>query len=150
MNSTGGEWESQSSAGRNSPAFCLYTASDDSRFVLYCTEMSLLHSLLISLAFAQPAPVDDRGRFIVVTSGVRISFTQAMSNITMFLAVSAVSVCTVLFLVGAAQLTMSRGDQTKVDNGKKLMISALVGLAIVLSSYAITSTVLYFLYEGAA
>ena len=88
-------------------------------------------------------------RFIVVTTGIRIPFNEAIANLTGFVAISAVGVCTLLFLVGAAQLVISHGDQTKVDNGKKMMISAPIGLAIVLSSYGVVRTVLYFLYEGA-
>ncbi len=105
--------------------------------------MSLLRLLTApATAFA----LEDR--FIVITTGVRIPFVQVMSNLTGFLAVSSVSVCTLLFLIGAALLTVSRGDQTKVDNGKKLMISSLVGLVITLSAYAVVRTVLFFLYEG--
>ncbi len=103
--------------------------------------MTLLRLLLVP-SLAQAA----EGRFVVVTTGVRIPFSQMMSNVTGFLAVSSVSVCTLLFLLGAAQLTISAGDQTKVDNGKKMMISSLIGLAFVLSAYAIVRTVLFFLY----
>lgn len=88
-------------------------------------------------------------RFVVVGTGVRIPFLQVMGNILMFMAVSAVGICTLLFLIGSVQLTVSRGDQSKVDNGKKLMISALIGLAIILGSYGIMRTILYFLYEWA-
>ena len=104
---------------------------------------------LLRLLLAPQSAYALQERFVVLTTGIRIPFVQAMSNVTFFLASSAVGVCTVLFLVGAAQLTMSRGDQTKVDNGKKLMISSLVGLAIVAAAYAMITTVLYFLYEWA-
>ncbi len=113
--------------------------------------MSLLRLFATPLA-AYAQCVDANGRLyrcIFVGTGVRTPFLQVMANIYLFMAVSAVGVCTLLFLIGAAQLTVSRGDQTKVDNGKKLMISALVGLAIVLGSYGIMRTILYFLYEWA-
>lgn len=89
-------------------------------------------------------------RSVYVTTGIRIPLTQAIANLTLFLAVSSVSICTLLFLLGAGQLVISHGDQTKVDNGKKMMISALIGLAIVLGAYGIIRTVLFFLYEGSA
>ena len=119
--------------------------------MLYYTEMLLLRFLTTPThVLAQCVDANGRPyRCITIATGVRIPFVQAISNVVLFLATSAVGVCTVLFLVGAAQLTMSRGDQTKVDNGKKLMISSLVGLAIVATSYAIVTTVLYFLYEWA-
>ena len=88
-------------------------------------------------------------RSVVLTTGVRIPWIAAMSNLTGFVAVSAVGVCTLAFLYGAGQLVLSRGNQTEVDNGKKAMIHALIGLAIVLGSYGIIRTVLYFLYEAA-
>ena len=114
------------------------------RKMLYYTEMSLLTRILLAPAAAYAL----EERFVILGTGVRIPFTQLMGNLTAFLAVSATGVCTLLFLVGAAQITISHGDQTKVDNGKKMMISALIGLAIILSAYAIVRTVLYFLYEG--
>jgi hypothetical protein len=88
-------------------------------------------------------------RFIVMTTGIRIPLTQVLGNVTAFLAVSSVGVCTLIFLTGAGQLTLSRGDQTKVDNGKKMMIGSLIGLGLILGAFAIVRTVLYFLYEGA-
>ena len=87
-------------------------------------------------------------RSVILTTGIRIPFTQLLSNIIAFLAVSGVSACTLIFLLGAAELVISRGDQTKVDNGKKMMIGALVGLGFILGSYAIIRTTLFFLYGG--
>ena len=113
--------------------------------MLYCTEMSFLVRILTAPTAASAL----EERFVILGTGIRISFVQLVSNLISFLAVSVLSVCTVLFLIGAVQVTVSHGDQTKIDNGKKLMISSLVGLALVLSSYAIVRTVLYFLYEGA-
>ena len=104
---------------------------------------------LLYFLFAPQTAYALQNRFVFLATGVRISFTQLMGNITGFVAMSAAGVCTLLFLFGAVQITVSHGDQTKVDNGKKMMVSALVGLAIILSAYAIVRTVLYFLYEGA-
>lgn len=113
--------------------------------MLHFTEMPLLRLLLA------PASVFAlENRFIVLGTGVRIPFTQVVANVTAFAATSAVGVCTVLFLIGAAQITLSRGDQPKIDNAKALMISSLTGLAIILSAYAIIRTVIFFLYEGSA
>ena len=106
--------------------------------------MSLLRLLLLPV---RVLALEDRS--VVLTTGIRIPFIQVVGNVTAFAATSATGVCTLLFLIGAAQMTVSHGDQTKVDNGKKMMLSALAGLAIVLSSYAIVRTILFFLYEGA-
>ena len=103
---------------------------------------------LITLLFAPVRAWALEPRFIVVTTGIRIPFTQVVGNLINFLAVSSVSVCTLLFVIGAGQLVISHGDQTAVDNGKKMMISALIGMAITMSAYAIIRTLLFFLYEG--
>jgi hypothetical protein len=71
-------------------------------------------------------------------------------NITGFVASTAVGLCTLVFLIGAAQLVTSRGDQTAVDNGKKAMIGAAIGLAIIMGSYGILRTLIFFLYAGSA
>ena len=102
---------------------------------------------LLSIPAQALAQNQNQGRVLYVGTGVRISLAQGLSNVYLFMALSAMGFFTLLFLLGAATLTMSRGDQTKVDNGKKMMISALIGLAIVLGSYGIMRTVLYFLYE---
>ena len=88
-------------------------------------------------------------RFVTMGTGIQINWIAAIGNLTRFVATTSVGLCTLLFIVGAGQLTMSRGDQTKVDNGKKLMISSLIGVSLVMGSYAIVRTVMYFLYEWA-
>jgi hypothetical protein len=105
--------------------------------------MSFLKILLAPVAALAADP-----RFVTMGTGVQIGWIQAMGNLTRFVVLTATGVCSLLFLAGAAQLTISRGDQTKVDNGKKMMVSALIGLAIVMGSYGIIRTVLFFLYEG--
>ena len=113
--------------------------------------MSLLLRLLTT---ATPAYAVDRS--ITLTTGIRSAngslfpWMTVITNITAFVSMSAIGVCTVIFLIGAAQLVLSHGDQTKVDNGKKMMIGALIGLAIILGSYAIVRTLVYFLYVGTA
>lgn len=109
--------------------------------------MSVLR-ILIPLAAAQNSNLEHRT--VILTTGVRIAWTEVFMNITGFLAASAVGVCTLIFLLGASQLVISHGDQTKVDNGKKMMTGALTGLAIVLGSYGILRTVIFFLYAGDA
>lgn len=89
-------------------------------------------------------------RFVVLNTGIRISIPQVLSNVIGFLALTAIPLCTLIFLLGAGQLVISHGDQTKVDTGKKMMTGSLIGLGIILSAYGIIRTVLYFLYFGSA
>jgi hypothetical protein len=102
--------------------------------------MALQVALLPVRAFAL------QQRSIQLTTGVRISFVQAMQNILTFLAASIVTISTVLFLVGAVFIVASAGKPELLEKGKKTMRSAVTGMAIVLGSYAILRTVLYFLY----
>ncbi len=102
---------------------------------------TLLLRLLCDHAFA----LEDRS--VVLTTGIRISFAQALQNLTAFLAASIVSVTIVLFLVGAGYLVAAHGKTEMVDKGKKIMIGSLIGMAVVLGSYAILRTVLFLLYS---
>jgi hypothetical protein len=111
--------------------------------------MSFYSAILgLLLAPAQVHALQDRS--VVLTTGIRIAWTQAFSNVVGFLAVTGLGFCTLLFLLGASQLVISHGDQTKVDNGKKTMIGSLVGLSFILGAYAIVRTALFFLYGGTA
>lgn len=93
---------------------------------------------------AAPLQLPQRG--LILVSGPRLSLPQIILNLTSFLAVTIVSVCGVIFLLGACYWVMAAGRQDWVDSGKKHMIGALTGLAVTLGSYAILRTVYYFLY----
>jgi hypothetical protein len=55
-----------------------------------------------------------------------------------FLAIIAV----IIVLVGGFQYMLSGGDTTKTENARKLIVSGIIGLAIILSAWAITSFVI--------
>lgn len=105
-------------------------------------------STLLRFLLAPASAAALQQRTVVLTTGIRISFTQLLANITAFLAVTGVGFCTLVFLLGAAQIVTSHGDQTKIDNGKKMMFGSLTGLALITCSYGIIRTVLWFLYGG--
>ena len=100
--------------------------------------IQILTLILVQAAHAQ--------RSVVLTTGIRIGLTEAFSNFYAFLSSTGVLLCTLIFVAGAATLTASHGDQTKVDNGKKMMIGSLVGIAIILGAYGVLRTTLFFLY----
>ena len=83
---------------------------------------------------------------ITGTLGANTTFDQLLSNVTGFLAGTIVTLCIATFLIGAFFLVISRGKQDQVERGKNLMIGSLIGLAIVLGSYAILRTAFYILY----
>ncbi len=103
-------------------------------------------SKLLFLLFQPTSVYALENRFVVLSTGVRITWVQAISNITAAAILSAAGICTLLFLFGALTMVFSMGDQTKVTNAKNTMMHALIGLAIILSAYAMLRTVLYFLY----
>lgn len=54
-------------------------------------------------------------------------------------------VATSLFLLGSALMVGSGGNDAILSNGKKIMKASLIGLAIILSSWLIISTVVSFI-----
>lgn len=86
-------------------------------------------------------------RTIFVDTGPRLTFSQLTLNLINWAAASIVSVCIVLFLLGAGYWVSAAGRQEAIDTGKKHMLGALQGLAVTLGSYAILRTVLFVLYR---
>jgi hypothetical protein len=54
-------------------------------------------------------------------------------------------VATGLFLIGAFLMVASGGSEANLAAGKKIMKAALIGLAIILASWMILSTVIWFI-----
>lgn len=82
---------------------------------------------------------------ITVNTGIRTSFPQIMNKIVSFLAVSSVSVCTALFLIGAFMMVFNARSPDKAAQGKDIMIQSIIGLFVVLGAYGILRTVFYVL-----
>ncbi len=59
-------------------------------------------------------------------------------------------VAVVIVLLGGFKYMISGGEQTKVDEARKLIISGIIGLAIILSAWAITSFVISNLLSATA
>ncbi len=53
-------------------------------------------------------------------------------------------VTTALFLLGCVLMVASGGNDALLSNGKKIMKASLIGYTIILSSWLILSTVVYF------
>ena len=87
-------------------------------------------------------------RTIVLTTGIRISFASALDNLVTFLAVSAGAVAICVFLIGAFYVVSSSVHAEGMETGKKMMKNSLMGLAIILGSFAILRTVFYLLNTG--
>jgi hypothetical protein len=84
--------------------------------------------------------------FLFVGLGAPISFSTVVQNAVGVLVMSIAFLCVVLFLLGAFLMVMSRGKEDQLQKGRELMIHSLIGLAIVLGSYAILRTFFALIY----
>ena len=104
-------------------------------------------SHLLTLFFVPPAyALEDR--FVILKTGFGLTLNQIMANIISFLAVSIVGLALVLFLIGAFLLIFANltHNEDLLGKGKNAMKRSLIGMAIVLGSYAIVRTIVYLLY----
>jgi hypothetical protein len=74
--------------------------------------------------------------------GKIVSIIALLINIILLLAGSA---STAIIVIGAVRLAISSGDEDMINGGKKMVIWAVVGLLVVILSYAIMANVLDFL-----
>lgn len=97
----------------------------------------------ISIAFAQGFinPGDQPGAVAAATGGtgsIRELAVRIINYVLGFLGLIAVA----MIIYGGVSYVTAAGEQSKVDNAKKVILYAIVGLVIVILSYAIVSTVL--------
>jgi predicted small integral membrane protein len=57
-------------------------------------------------------------------------------------------VAVVMIIIGGYQWMTARGNEAQVTNGRKTLINALIGLAIVILSFAVVQAVNTFLQKG--
>ena len=79
--------------------------------------------------------------------GTNQLFEGMALNLIGFLLAAASFVCGTIFMVGTFFVVISGGGEKK-DAGKKMMIGALIGLAVILGAYAIMRTFFFILYLG--
>lgn len=75
-----------------------------------------------------------------------LTWSEAIDNIIDTLAGSIYAIGAACFMVGALQYTLGFAKEENQSAGKTLMISSLVGVALVMATQAIFNTVLFFLY----
>jgi hypothetical protein len=106
--------------------------------------MSLRKLLLALVLLPQTALAYVPASQLGVHTGVVTDVEGIVSGIVNVLLFWGGGVTTTIFLVGAFMMVGSGGGQY-LDNGKKLMKAALIGYAIILSSWLILSTVVFFI-----
>ncbi len=107
------------------------------------TRRDRLRAITIILGTVTAVPALAQGRWLPVTTGINITFLEALQNLISFLAVSIGAVSVAAFTYGAFRLVLSRGQN--VDRAKTIMLNALLGLSVVLGSYGILRTLLWIL-----
>jgi hypothetical protein len=83
----------------------------------------------------------------VIDTGVHTSIPRIFEGLINVLLMWSTLVASTLFLVGALMMVASAGSEEgtfSVSNGKKIMKAAVIGLAIIVGSWMILSTVVYF------
>lgn len=81
------------------------------------------------------------GFFCLSNAQLTTNFIRAAFYSASFFAVS-------IFLVGAALWVFSAGNDTLIQKGKGMMQYSLIGLALVVGSYAIWRTIVFIVYSG--
>lgn len=105
-----------------------------------------------AMTFAQsssdPYGVDAVGDSGLNLSGGDVRQTAArLINVALgFLGIIAV----IIVLIGGFKYMLSGGDEKKTEDARKLIVSGIIGLAIILSAWAITSFVMSRLVEATA
>jgi hypothetical protein len=102
---------------------------------------------LFMILLLVPATMLGAGQ-IIIDTGVVTTIPRIMDGfLTLMLQWSSL-VATAIFLIGAILMVGSGGNDEYLSAGKKLMKAAAIGYAIILSSWMILSTVVYFIAGG--
>lgn len=103
-------------------------------------------SALFALLAALVPEVVMAANQVTISTGVTTTISGVLEGVVnTVLEVSGV-IATGLFLVGAMLMIGSTGNDQYLTAGKRLMKASLIGLAIVLSSWMIESTLVFFIY----
>lgn len=100
---------------------------------------------LLALPDAAVAAYQPITNFGINTGVTPRTIPQILAGIINILHALAIAVVTAAFLYGGIMVVASAGRENVVQNGKGIMKSSLIGLAIILGSWVILSTFLAFL-----
>lgn len=106
------------------------------KFHMRLAAISLLVSAFAGTASAAP---------LTISTGVTSTVPTIFNGIVDILLAWSSLVATALFLLGCILMVGSGGNDATLSNGKKIMKASLIGLAIILSSWMILSTVVSFI-----
>lgn len=104
----------------------------------YIRPLTIALGISAFVATAAAAPV-------VIDTGVQTTIPQAIQGFVDVLLKWSSFVVTGLFLLGAILMVGSGGNDAYLSAGKKIMQSCLIGYAIILASWLVISTVVFFI-----
>lgn len=96
---------------------------------------------LVPSAYASHPP----GMHLPVYIGTASTFATLVTKITDFLTGLILFVCGVVFVVGALFMVVGGVKEEQKQKGKDLMVSSLIGFAVVLAARAILNTIMFLL-----
>lgn len=101
--------------------------------------------VLVLWGFVFPVWAQVAPRQISINTGVHSDVPRIMGGIVNVLLEWSSLVATALFLLGCLFLVGSGGNEQYSSAGKKIMKASLIGLAIILASWLIISTMVFFI-----
>lgn len=101
----------------------------------------LLYPLSVSAQAGIPCPPNT----VCIDTGVSTTVPGILGGIVNVLLLWSGLLTTALFLLGAILMVGSGGSEASLAAGKKIMKSSLIGLALILGSWLLLSTIVYFL-----
>lgn len=122
------------------------------KIVSFAATLAIAAAVVIpATTFAQTTAADPYGVNAVGDSGLSLSggdvrqTAARLINVALgFLGIIAV----IIVLIGGFKYMLSGGEQSKTEEARKLIVSGIIGLAIILSAWAITSFVMSRLVEA--
>ena len=103
-----------------------------------------LRYTLLAIVLLAPVTTLAAGQ-VIVDTGVVTSIPRIMDGALSLMLLWSSMVATAIFLAGATLMVGSGGNDEYLSAGKKLMKAAVIGYAIILSSWLILSTTVYFI-----
>jgi hypothetical protein len=103
------------------------------------TAFGVTAALLPTIARAQ--------RTLTIGIGSDLTFEEIAVNIMFYMAAVIGFVAVAMFMVGALMMVLGGVKEEMRDGAKKLIFGSIIGMGVVLGSYAIVRTVYYFLFS---
>lgn len=96
----------------------------------------------VDTAFAQLISPEDQPEALAAATGGETSFRAIARTIVNFFLLFLGFIATVMIIYGGVLYVTSAGNQESIDKAKKILLYAVVGIVIILISFALVNTIL--------